>query len=156
MSPYWIDGYNLLYAFPDIPIGHFDAKRAALLRFLKEKRPQGRNPAVVVFDSREGGSPRTAQGDLEVVFAAGSADDWIASQLRRAGRRAAAVTVVTNDQGIRGMVRGTGARWMSADDFIRRAAPRHRPAQGEGPLSEKPSNSEALDEVTRELMRRWL
>src|SRR5437870_2653600 len=75
---YLVDGYNLLYALPDIPPGPWPKKREIFLKFLEVSKPQGRNRLTVVFDSREGGGTKEMHGTLEVVYTAGeSADDWL-------------------------------------------------------------------------------
>src|SRR4051794_11164522 len=115
---YLIDGYNLLFALPQLPAGSWQEKRTRLLIFLQEKRPQGKNPATIVFDSREGLGDQAELGDLRVVFTAGeTADDWISAKVRQTVNPQALV-VVSNDLGIRTLVRGTGARFVTATDFL--------------------------------------
>src|ERR1700687_3943000 len=109
-----IDGYNLLYALPHLPPGSWPEKRRQLLTFLTARRPQGKNPATVVFDSREGLGDQFKDKDLTVVFTAGeTADDWISAHVRQAANPRALI-VVSNDKGVRALVRGTGARFQSA------------------------------------------
>lgn len=154
MTPHLIDGYNLLYAFAEIPPGTLEAKRDAVLAFLKTRRPQGRNPAIVVFDSRDGAGSRRRQGDLEIVFTpGGSADAWIALYLR-AAKNARSFVVVTNDQGIRRMIKGTGAKWMSADAFLQRSQRRDQPSAPEAGTALDAAAER--DAITKDLMREWL
>jgi predicted RNA-binding protein with PIN domain len=141
-----IDGYNVLYAFPKMPQGTWEARRAALLKWLETERPYGRNTVTVVFDSREGTGSRTRRGEIDVVYTAGeTADDWIGAQTRSA-KNARALVVVTNDKGIRDLVRGTGARWMSASSFIEKKPARPAPA----------AEKQLPDDITREFEDRWL
>jgi len=143
---YLIDGYNVIYALPKMPQGNWDARRTALIQWLQEDRPFGRNMATVVFDSREGTGNRMRRGDIEVVFTAGeTADDWIGAQAR-AAKNPRAIVVVSNDKGIRDLVRGTGAKWISADSFIQKKPARLSPA-AEEPLH---------DDITQEFKDRWL
>jgi len=150
VKTYLIDAYNLLYAFADIPSGSLQVKREALMRWIQDHRPQGRNAVMLVFDSRDGEGNRYSSADMQIVFTAGtSADDWISAHVRTT-RRPAATVVVTNDQGLRRMVRGTGAKWMSCDEFLQLAAP---------PKKAVPSNAQnnaARDEITKDLMNEWL
>ena len=118
---YLIDGYNLLRA-PRIPPGTWQKKREALLKLLSSRRPYGRNQATVIFDSRQGGGERQARGRVEVLFAPGSADDWIIEQVREVRNRRV-VVVVSDDQGLRRMIRGTGTRWLSCAAFMGSARP---------------------------------
>ena len=147
---YLIDGYNVIYAWREIPPGAWQLKREFLLRFLKTQKPQGNNAVTVVFDSREGTGNQCADGTLSVVYTAGeSADDWISHKVREAANPRTLV-VVSNDKGIRHMVRGTGARFLSADEFLK-AASRARP-----PKNVANSTPSAGDEITEEFKKKWL
>jgi predicted RNA-binding protein with PIN domain len=145
---YLVDGYNLLYALPDLPAGSWPEKRSALLTLLTDKKPHGRNALVVVFDSREGLGQREQSGDIMVIYTAGeTADDWISAKVRTIATPRA-VVVVTDDQGIRQMIKGTGAKWQSCLDFL-----------GKGHASRKPAtfnDSSHADAITRDLMKKWL
>jgi len=145
---YLIDGYNLLFALPELPSGAWMEKRQSLLVWLNHVRPHGRNTATLVFDSREGLGNREQHGDVEVVYTAGeTADDWIIKHVRKTSTPRGAV-VVTDDQGIRHMIKGTGARWLSAHDFI---------ASTSNPVKKKSANrSHEFDQITEELKRNWL
>ncbi len=147
---YLIDGYNLLYALPEMPSGSWQDKRQALLAFLKKQRPQGNNALTVVFDSREGLGDRIQENDLTVVYTAGeTADDWIGDQVRKAANPRALV-VVSNDQGIRALVRGTGARFLNISEFLKGTFSAR--TSGHTP-SEKPP---ADPEITDEFKEKWL
>lgn len=146
---YLIDGYNVIYAWPEIPSGAWQLKREFLLRFLKTQKPQGNNAVTVVFDSREGLGDRMKDGSISVVFTAGeTADDWI-SQKVRATSNPRVIVVVSNDKGIRAQVRGTGARFMTADEFLREKS---RP-QANPPNKQVP---ESGDDITEEFKKKWL
>ena len=143
-----VDGYNLLYALPRLPTGTLENKRSALLRWLNQERPQGRNPLTVIFDSRAEGGEHQQRGETEVLFTSReSADDWIIRFVRRTPSPRA-VTVVTNDLGLRAMIRGTGAKWMSADAFVQ--------AKRSGSPSTKAHPSIDHDTITDELRKKWL
>ncbi len=147
---YLIDGYNVLYAMDDMPPGSWQDKRAQLLAFLKARKPHGQNAITVVFDNREGGGSRTSDSDFTVVYTAGeTADDWISSEVRKAPNPRTLV-VVSNDQGIRVMVRGTGAKFVTATEFLKAASPKPTiTARREKPLEED-------TEITDEFKKKWL
>lgn len=145
---YLVDGYNLLYAMLEIPPGDGQAKREALLRFLAKAKLQGDNPLTVVFDSHEGLGDRLRQAGIAVVFTAGeSADDWLANKVREV-ENPRSFAVVSNDKGIRDRVRGTGAKWLSAEAFLKRS-PKER-------FSKPPEASGSLDGITEEFKKKWL
>jgi predicted RNA-binding protein with PIN domain len=146
---YLIDGYNVIYAWPEIPPGAWELKREFLLRFLKTQKPQGNNPVTVVFDSRVGTGNRSTSGSLFVVYTAGeSADDWISHKVREAANPRTLV-VVSNDKGIRHMVRGTGARFLSADEFL-------KPKAGIPTSPPRKPKLDARDDITEEFKKKWL
>jgi predicted RNA-binding protein with PIN domain len=149
MRTFVIDGYNLLYAFSDIPKGNWQEKRAHLLAFLKERRPQGNNAAILVYDSREGDGNESQEGDIRVVFTASeTADDWIGRMVRKASNPRVLI-VVSNDQGIRRLVQGTGARFMTATEFLKSAASPTPHAAFNEAIEEDP-------DITEELKKKWL
>ena len=146
---YIIDGYNLLYAMEDVPAGAWEERRAALVRWLELRKPQGRNALRVVFDSRQGSGDRMRQGDVDIVYTSGqTADEWIADHVRAVGNPRLLV-VVSNDKGIRTLVRGTGAKWMSASEFL---AEKRRPRETSG-AAKRVHDEEA---ITHEFIQRWL
>jgi predicted RNA-binding protein with PIN domain len=145
-----IDGYNVLYAFPEMPPGSWQEKRAHLLDWLKQKRPQGNNALTVIFDSRQGLGDRQTGPDLTVIFTAGeTADDWISAQVRK-DPNPRTLVVVSNDLGIRTMIRGTGARFLSATDFLKSSSLEKRDPHAP---RQKPSNA---SEITDEFKEKWL
>jgi uncharacterized protein len=146
---YLIDGYNLLYALPEIPPGSWQIKRESFLAFLAKSNPQGNNRMTVIFDSRDGGGSRTQLGSIAIVYTAGeTADDWIIQAVRKTPNPRV-VVVVTNDQAIRRLIRGTGAKWISTEDFLKSDNPNPRP---------KPTlmDKDTSDAITEELKKKWL
>src|SRR5262245_48116922 len=108
-SHYLIDGYNLIYAFPEIPAGTWEEKRAYLLTYLNKHRPQGNNPVTVVYDSREGLGSREQIKSIAVIFTAGRTADEKLGEMVREAAKPRTLIVVSNDKGIHTLVRGTGA-----------------------------------------------
>jgi predicted RNA-binding protein with PIN domain len=143
-----IDGYNLIFAFPQIPAGTWAEKRSQLEDFLRLRRPHGNNYIILVYDSREGGGSMQQVGELKIVYTAGeTADDWIAQKVRKA-QNPRTLVVVSNDQGIRRQVQGTGARFVTADDFLRSAK-----TARSLPIAEEVADQ---DRITDELKKKWL
>lgn len=143
-----LDGYNLLYALPDIPPGTLEQKREALLALLRKRRPQGNNPVTVVFDSREGSGDRRQEPGLTILFTAGeTADDRIGKWVRETPTPRACV-VVSNDRGVQALIRGTGAKWMSATDFLKKA----RKLGSTPPVSDL----NLREDITDEFKKKWL
>ena len=134
-----------------MPPGPWRAKREFLLNFLKKHRPQGHNAATVVFDSREGSGNKSVEGGIAVIYTAGeTADDWISYTVREATNPRLFV-VVSNDKGIQNLIRGTGAKFLSADQFLKTSS---KPRPHKDPISDTPPR--AAEEITDELKKRWL
>ncbi len=145
-----IDGYNLLYAFPEIPPGSLEEKRKQLLNWLQEHRPQGNNKLTVVFDSHQGMGDKLIGSNFVVLFTAGETADERISDMVRAAPNPRILVVVSNDKGIQTHVRGTGARFLSATEFFKQA---ESPRRAQGPITPPP---EILDEINDELKKKWL
>jgi predicted RNA-binding protein with PIN domain len=145
---YLIDGYNLLYALPEMPAGSWQDKRASLVRWLQDRRPYGQNRVIVVFDSREGLGDQTREGEFQIIYTAGeTADDWISRRVRDVANPRVLV-VVTDDQGLRRLIRGTGAKWISTKDFTRGSfSPKRKP---------QAADNAPYDDITEELKKKWL
>jgi predicted RNA-binding protein with PIN domain len=148
---YLIDGYNLLYALSEVPSGTWREKREKLLAWLRAKRPQGKNRATIVFDSRTGWGERTTEGELDVLFTAGETADERIGQLVRDAKNPRALVVVSNDRGVRALVRGTGAKWITVSEFL--APLRQRRARASISEWRIPQGSE---DITEEFKKRWL
>jgi predicted RNA-binding protein with PIN domain len=146
MLHYLLDGYNLLYALPEMPRGTWPEKRDALLRRLAQEGSQGANRVTVVFDSREGLGDRARVSGMDVIFtAAETADDWITRYVREVPQPRTLV-VVTDDKGLWHMVRGTGAKVMTTADFWK-SRRRERSS---------PRDSGLHDSITDEMKKKWL
>lgn len=146
---YLLDGYNLLYALPVMPAGPWEAKRTALLQKLAHEKPYGNNRVTVVFDSREGSGSRSKTGSLDVAFTAGeTADEWISHYVRRSANPRILI-VVTDDQGLRHLIRGTGAKGLGTREFWEKAE------KTSGPRVE-PGLAIDSDSITDEFKKKWL
>ena len=150
---YLIDGYNVLYALREIPSGTWQRKREQFLDFLRRRRPQGNNPVTVVFDSREGLGDQSRQGDFRILFTAGETADERIGTLVREAKNPREIRVVSNDRGIQTLIRGTGAKFVTATEFLKGNSPTPHGRSGRKPQSiGKPE----ADEITQELKERWL
>lgn len=104
---------------------------------------------TVVFDGKEGGRSQESVAGFEVVFTSGeTADEWISQKVRQA-TNPRVLTVVTDDQGIRLLIRGTGARWISTQEFQKGMIPRDTSRNEPG----EPSEDET---ITDEFKKKWL
>jgi predicted RNA-binding protein with PIN domain len=147
---YLIDGYNVLHALPELPLGAWEKKRDALLQLIAREKPHGKNRITVVFDSREGMGNQSRQGEIHVAYTSGeTADDWISQYVRQTSNPRI-VIVVTNDQGLRRLIRGTGAKSIGAEEFWRQA----KPAAGPPPRELRAGMDS--DSITEELKKKWL
>lgn len=149
MLHYLIDGYNLLYALPEMPPGTWLEKRQQLLQWLVGVRPMGQNAATVVFDNRQGWGNQDHYQGMAIVYTSGeTADDWISNKVRET-KNPRILIVVSNDKGIQRMIKGTGAKWLSAHDFLASAKMPKKRASRELPTGDR-------DLITDELRQRWL
>jgi predicted RNA-binding protein with PIN domain len=146
---YLLDGYNLLYALPEIPAGSWETKRTVFLQKLTKEAPHGKNRVTVVFDSRQGSGDRSKMGSIEIAFTSGeTADDWISHYVRRAPNPRILV-IVTDDQGLRRLIRGTGAKGLGTREFWEKS----KKPEGPSTESEAPLDS---DSITDEFKKKWL
>jgi predicted RNA-binding protein with PIN domain len=100
-----------------------------------------------VFDSRTGLGDQIRRGAIEVVYTSGeTADDWMIRKVREIPNPRV-VVVVTDDQSLRRLIRGTGARWLSCSDFLK--SDRNRPPQASDVDMPPP------DYITEEFRKRW-
>jgi len=149
MLHYIIDGYNVLFALPQMPPGTWLEKRLGLLLWLTQVRPQGKNAATVVFDNRQGWGNQENYHGMSIVYTSGeTADDWISAKVRET-KNPRVLVVVSNDKGIQRMIKGTGAKWLSAHDFLA-AAKTHNPQTA--PPEMAGSDREL---ITDEFTQRW-
>jgi hypothetical protein len=114
-----IDGHNLIGAMPDIDLAEPDDEWQLVQR-LRTYCAAGRRRVTVVFDSGGGtASPQALSGGgVTVQFApTGVEADRIIVRLVEKSSAPARVTVVTNDQGLAGLVRAAGGQVRSATHF---------------------------------------
>ena len=124
---YYIDGYNVLHAHPDLRSlanADLESAREALTDEVAAFCAATGKRAVLVFDGtgphqpERAGDNRGAAG-LEVIYAPArlSADAVIERRIYREAHRMEAI-VITDDHGVRDLCRGMGALVMNARNFI--------------------------------------
>ncbi len=163
-----LDGYNILKQAPEFSSAldrSLEDGRSALIRFIRERRPQGsdRNAVTLVFDGQSGmGFSGGMSTDVRVIFTQGSsADDHMRIFVEQA-KDPGQVVCVTNDRELAIACRHRGAVIWSVEDFMARgyrqeslAADRcaqHRRRDGDG----KVISHTLARRIDQELTDRWL
>ncbi len=147
MPHYAIDGYNVIRSVDWLSAGALRDQRERLLKFIEDRRPQGRSAVTVVFDGRADVSGPRWPGTTRVIFADGDADPVLKNLVDDLPNPRDAV-VVTDDRAIQRWVSAAGARVLSCREFLlagKSAPPRRRSgldAAGE-------------EEINEELRRLW-
>lgn len=126
---YIIDGHNLIGILPDIHLSQPDDEQRLLARLRSYRAAIGGRAMIVFFDSAPLAWPDqtppldVSSPGVEVHFArpGQTADDAIIAYLA-AARQPGQYAVVTNDQGLTGRARATGASVLSATEFAAQMA----------------------------------
>jgi len=137
MTKYFVDGHNVIGTglIPGISMQQ-ENDEVLLTQWLRARQPRLRGPVVVVFDKGVPGetSRSLSGGGVRVRFASqsSSADRVIFSLVRNEADPTQAI-VVTNDAGLRNLVRGLGVRLMRVETFLGllRSPTRHEPPREE-------------------------
>lgn len=134
-------------------------EREGLIRFVEERKPQGKNRITIVFDGQKDICPPLKgikEEKVKVVFARGiSADEKIKRMVEKEGAKQ--VVVVSDDKEIRVYVRALGARVLSVKEFIEKGGERReRKKEGSSSQVERKRLPEGIEEITSELKRLWL
>ncbi len=121
-----VDGYNLIYAHPELAVvmqRDQDAAREGLLKeLLPLSSPDRYDLLMVIFDAAATSQPEPVtqeRGGLTVVFTrrGQSADALIESVARRL-LQAGEVTVASSDRTLQGVVGGFGARTINGHSLL--------------------------------------
>jgi len=151
MLHYLIDGYNVIRQMSFLSGKTLRGEREGLIRFIEEKKPQGKNKVTIVFDGQKGVSlPSLTNSKIGVIFTKGvSADDKIKKMVEKG--KGKQMVVVSDDKGIKFYVRSLGAKVLSVKEFIEKGLPKkERVFPEEKNLPPRPR------EITKELERLWL
>ena len=79
MLYYLIDGYNVIRQMSFLSGKTLRGEREGLIRFIEQKKPQGKNEITIVFDGQKGvSSPPQQNSEIKVIFTKNiSADEKI-------------------------------------------------------------------------------
>ncbi|MCK4859119.1 MAG: NYN domain-containing protein [Candidatus Omnitrophica bacterium] len=151
MLHYLIDGYNVIGQMSFLSGKTLRGEREGLIKFIEQKRPQGKNEITVIFDGQEKVFPfQQKERGVRVVFSRGiSADDKIKKMVEK--RDAKQVVVVSDDKEIIFYVRSLGAKVLSVKEFVEKGLPKKREV-----FSEEKKMPQQTGEITAELEKIWL
>jgi len=116
-----IDGHNLIPKIPGLSLEAMDDENQ-LIMLVNEYCGRTGKSAEVFFDKAapgHTGSRRIGRINVSFVSAASSADSAIIQRVKRAGKAARNLVVVTSDHRIQVEVRSLGAEAIKSDDFAR-------------------------------------
>lgn len=122
---YIIDGYNVIKQTAEFTGRSLKYGRDELVKYLIFYRPQGslNNKVTIVFDGRSDvywPETRDGKNNIETVFSHDeTADDKIKKIVRRAEQQSN-IIVVTNDNGLRNVVRQLGGKVVYVNGFMKK------------------------------------
>ena len=159
---YILDGYNIIKAETNARLsrGTLQEQREGLIALLKESGAGGssRNRVTVVFDGPfdapflDNLSSRYYSGEIEVIFSEGETADRKIEEAVLASERPAEVVVVSNDRGIQRLLGGSGASFMSVEEFTPRLFRAPREGRPDGAVVDEGSRQNIDDEFKK----KWL
>ena len=150
---YLIDGYNVLKQMPELTGKSLRSGRDGLVRFIRTKKPQGKNEVTVVFDGKSDiHNPQEAITDIKIIFTQKVSADEKIRQMVEKSSQPNQIVVVTDDKEIRYSVRPLGAKVISVREFIGKVT------KGKGKYSIEKTllSSEEESKITKELEKIWL
>ncbi|MFH0753252.1 MAG: NYN domain-containing protein [Candidatus Omnitrophota bacterium] len=166
-----LDGYNVLKQTPEFARQldrSLEEGRQALMRFIRERRPQGsgRNRLTVIFDGQfamGGMDPRQALStDVRVIFTQGASADDHMRQMVEDAKEPGQIICVTNDRELAIICRHRGAVTWSVEDFIARGYKRESLAAARlaqhrhGESDPKVISLASAQRIDKELANHWL
>jgi len=121
---YIIDGYNIVKQLPQFIGKKLKEGRDYLIKFLKEKRPQGsiKNKVTVVFDGHSDiFSPREnlKNYNIEIIFTRDEIADDKIKKLVKKSQNPRDIVVVTDDKDLRHSVSLLGAGVLYVREFMK-------------------------------------
>ncbi|MBF0483165.1 MAG: NYN domain-containing protein [Candidatus Omnitrophica bacterium] len=159
---YLLDGYNIIHQMPEADKGSLESLRDRLAQLVSGQRPQGslRNKVTIVFDGQPGFLSPNSFNDVKIIFSSDeSADDKI-KKLVEYSDNPKAIVVVTDDNGIRNVVRSLGAGVMSVKDFLnkgsRNAAVANKKTGVIQGSQDKKLSSSRERQINEEFEKRWI
>lgn len=119
-----IDGFNLIYKFPDLEEkmlrGLLDEARSGLLHLLKEFKKIEKSQVRVVFDGRKGpshGIRSETVGTIDVYYSIDYSADHLIKEFIKKDPNPRMTTVVTSDKDILFYVNRFRVRTMTSEKF---------------------------------------
>lgn len=122
--PLLIDGFNLIYKFPDLEelmyYSQLDRARDGLLAKMKEYQKIKKSTIRIVFDGTKGSSGTTTNersGSIDIYYSLDYSADYLIKQFIKKDPNPKMTTVVTSDKDILFYVNRYGAKTMQSEKF---------------------------------------
>jgi hypothetical protein len=124
--PYLIDGFNLIYKFPDLEEmmynGMLSEARKGLLNILKKYYNIKKSKIRVVFDGKKNPSDNIrseSSGSIDIYYSLDFSADHLIKQFIKKDPNPKMTFVVTSDREIQAFVKTHGARIIESEAFAR-------------------------------------
>jgi len=122
--PLLIDGFNLIYKFPELEAlmysGRLNAARAGLLVKLKEYQKIKKTSIRVVFDGKKDKAVETTSekvGKIDVYYSLDYSADYLIKQFIKKDLNPKMTTVITSDKDIIFYINRFGAKNITSEKF---------------------------------------
>ncbi len=122
--PLLIDGFNLIYKFPELEskmyYGQLNAARSGLLEILKDYQKIKKSSIRVVFDGKKDKSLETTNeriGKIDVYYSLDYSADFLIKQFIKKDLNPKMTTVVTSDKDIIFYINRFGAKNITSEKF---------------------------------------
>ena len=122
--PLLIDGFNLIYKFPELEemmyYSQLDNARQGLLDKMKEYQKIKKSTIRIVFDGTKGTAGKTTSeksGSIDVYYSLDYSADYLIKQFIKKDLNPKMTTVITSDKDILFYVKRFGARTMQSEKF---------------------------------------
>lgn len=145
---YIIDGHNLIPKIPGINLSDPDDENK-LIHILQQFCRSRRTKAIVYFDQAPpgmSGGKNFGSVRANYVQQGRTADDAIMEKLRKMGRRARNITVVSSDRQVQQAARAVHAKVMTSDAFA---------AEWDSLISEEPILDPRVQPLSEEELAEW-
>lgn len=154
---YLIDGFNLLYKFPECEAlmlqNRLEDARSRLLSILKEYEKISRKKVRIVFDGKKQqllDIKSESFGSIDVYYSLDYSADFLIKEFIKKDINPRMTTVVTSDNGIISFVQKFGVRLMKSEDFAEKVV-----KTIEDFHEEKKQEKEDDPKVSREEVHYW-
>jgi len=155
LKTYLIDGYNLLHQIPELagsPEESLESRRERLVLRLAARDPRSGSHLKIVFDGKRPHRAGEKRSGVEVLFVAGTADQYMRQVISRHEHSKNLVIVTSDRKDIGSYARTCGLEWMTSEQFwtgLRHSRDKGKKApsgarDGSAPPGWKPEDDEAL------------